>query len=97
MLEDLMFPWTNFPPFSAWIRAMPLAAPIAILILVSQSRGIRSPPLFPAKFPNASDDICNSKSLTNLHTKKTVWRRSTSIHHTVCLTRKFSKLRNSHT
>jgi hypothetical protein len=61
MFEDLMFPWTNFPPFSAWIQAMPLAAPIAILILVSQSSGTRSPPLFPAKVTYASEDTCNSQ------------------------------------
>lgn len=48
MLDDLTFPWTSFPLFSAWIRARPLAAPMAIFSRVSQSRGVLISPLFPA-------------------------------------------------
>jgi hypothetical protein len=49
MFQDLMLAWTSFPAFSKWIRAMPLAAPIAILRRVSQSKGILSSPLLPEK------------------------------------------------
>ena len=49
MFDDLMFPWMSLPLFPSWILAKPLAAPVAILNLASQSKGTRSYiPLFPA-------------------------------------------------
>nr|GMC98138.1 Os11g0107850 [Ipomoea batatas] len=48
MFEDFMFPWTSFPPVSPWTRAIPLAAPIAILSRVSQSKGPLFSPVLPA-------------------------------------------------
>ncbi|GER33017.1 ATP synthase subunit beta [Striga asiatica] len=48
-LDDLMLPWTSFPPFSMWTRAMPRAAPFAMFSRVSQSSGARLTPLLPEK------------------------------------------------
>jgi hypothetical protein len=62
MFEDLMFPCTSLPPFSTWMRAMPLAAPKAILNRVSQSKGTFSSPLFPeilTKHNNKDMQLCN--------------------------------------
>jgi hypothetical protein len=42
-----MLPWTNFPPPAEWIWAMPLAVPRQILILDSQSSGVRPLSLCP--------------------------------------------------
>lgn len=36
-LEDLMFPWVNFPPPAEWMWATPLAAPRQIFTLDAQS------------------------------------------------------------
>ena len=46
-LDDLMFPWANFPPAAEWIWAMPLAHPREILSLDSQSGGPCPVSLFP--------------------------------------------------
>ena len=67
MFEDLMFPWTSFPPLSACIRAIPLAAPIAILSRVSQSKGTLSSPLLPEKMKiHTVEHFRNSKQLARL-------------------------------
>lgn len=64
MFEALTFPWTSFPPFSTCIRAIPLAAPIAIFSRVSQSKGTLSSPLLPESTMIQSDEqFRNSKQL----------------------------------